>query len=78
MKSIFRGWQELPCWLKIRFFNAAIETILLYGCATWSLTETEEKSVDGSYTRMLTKVVNIKALDKKRNEDLNGDLPTIS
>ena len=42
-----------------------------------SLTKTEEKSLDGSYTRILRKVVNIRALDKMRSEDLYGDLPTI-
>ena len=69
---------DLPGWWKIRFFKAAVETILLYGCATWSLTKSEEKSLDRSYTRMLRKVLNVNALDKMRNEDLYGDLPPIS
>ena len=35
--------------LKIRFFIATIESILLYGCESWA----QEKSLDGTYTRML-------------------------
>ena len=35
------------------FFDAAVETILLLGCAKWSLTKAEEKSLDGSHTRNL-------------------------
>ena len=69
---------DLPGWWKIRFFKAAVETILLYGCATWSLTKSEEKSLDGSYTRMLRKVLNVNALDKIKNVDLYGKLPPIS
>ena len=45
--------------LKIMLFRATTETILLYGCQTWSLTVAEEKSLNGTYTRMLRKVKNI-------------------
>ena len=39
--------------LKIRFFTATIESILLYGCESWALSKEQEKSLDGTYTRML-------------------------
>ena len=35
------------------FFQAAIVSILLYGCTTWTLTKRMEKKFDGNYTRML-------------------------
>ena len=54
--------------------NKDTQTILLSSCATWSLTEKKEKSLDGSCTRMLRKVVNINVLDKLSNEELYGDL----
>ncbi len=41
---------------KLRLFKATVEPILLYGSSTWSLTETEEKRLDGTYTRMLRQV----------------------
>ena len=45
--------------LKLCFFIATIESILLYGCESWTLTEALEKSLDGTYTRMLRKAQNI-------------------
>ena len=53
-------WKSNMCKeLKMRFFIATIESILLYGCETWTLTVKQEKSLNGTYTRMLRKVHNI-------------------
>ena len=38
--------------IKRSFFQAAIVSILLYGCTTWMLTKWMEKKLDGNYTRM--------------------------
>ena len=38
--------------MKRSFFQAAVTSILLYGCTTWTLTKQLEKKVDGNYTRM--------------------------
>ena len=40
--------------MKRSFFQAAVTSILLYGCTTWTLTKRLEKKLDGNYTRMLT------------------------
>ena len=45
--------------LKIRFFIATIESISLYVCESWALSKAQEKSLDGTYTRMLRKALNI-------------------
>jgi hypothetical protein len=45
--------------LKIRFFIATIESILLYGCKAWTLTEAMEHSLNGTNTRMLRKALNM-------------------
>ena len=34
------------------------QSILLYGCATWTLTKRLEKNLDGNYTRMLRAILN--------------------
>ena len=34
--------------LKKRFFVATVESILLYGCESWTMTETMEKSLSGT------------------------------
>ena len=39
--------------MKRSFFQAAVASILLYGCTTWTLTKRLEKKLDGNYTRML-------------------------
>ena len=39
--------------MKRSFFRAAVVSILLYGCTTWTLTKRLEKKLDGNYTRML-------------------------
>ena len=38
--------------IKRSFFQAAVTSILLYGCTTWTLTKRLEKKLDGNYTRM--------------------------
>ena len=37
--------------MKRSFFQAAVTSILLYGCTTWTLTRRLEKKLDGNYTR---------------------------
>ena len=44
--------------MKRSFFQAAVVSILLYGCTTWTLTKRLEKRLDGNYTRMLRAVLN--------------------
>ena len=39
--------------MKRSFFQAAVVSILLYGCTTWTLTKRLEKKLDGNYKRML-------------------------
>ena len=52
--------------LKRRFFVSIVESILLYGCESWTLTEKMEKKLDGSYTRMLRKALNVESHHKQR------------
>ena len=44
--------------MKRNFFQAAVVSILLYGCTTWTLTKRLEKKLDGNYTRMLRAILN--------------------
>ena len=44
--------------MKRSFFQAAVVSILLYGCTTWTLTKRMEKKFDGNYTRMLRAILN--------------------
>ena len=44
--------------VKHSIFQAAIVSILLYGCTIWTLTKRMEKKLDGNYTRMLRAIQN--------------------
>ena len=44
--------------MKRSFFQAAVVSILLYGCTTWTLTKRLEKKLDGNYTKMLRAILN--------------------
>ena len=59
-------------------FIAACESVLLYGSETWTLTKAQEKSLDGTYTKMLRMVLGISWKDKVSNITLYGNLPRLS
>ena len=44
--------------MKRSFFQAAVVSVLLYGCTTGTLTKRLEKKLDGNYTRMLRAILN--------------------
>ena len=44
--------------MKRSFFQAAVTSILLYGCTTWTLTKRLEKKLDGNSIRMLRAIFN--------------------
>ena len=44
--------------MKRSFFQAAVISILLYGCTTCTLTKRLKKKLDGNYTRMLRAILN--------------------
>ena len=39
--------------MKHGYFQAAVMSILLYGCTAWTLTKHMKKKLDDNYTRML-------------------------
>ena len=44
--------------IKRSFFQAAVVSILLHGCTTWTLTKRTEKKFDVNYTRILSAILN--------------------
>ena len=63
---------------KLRVFAATVESVLTYGCEAWTLSPRLSKSLDGCYTRMLRKVLNISWKQHLTNKELYGDLPKLS
>ena len=64
--------------MKRSFFQAAVASILLYGCTTWTLTKRLEKKVDGNYTRMLRAILNKSWWQHPTRHQLYGHLPPIT
>ena len=63
--------------MKRSFFQAAVVSILLYGCTTWTLTQRMEKKLDGNYTRMLQAILNKSWRQHSTKQQLYGHLPPI-
>ena len=64
--------------MKLIFFQAAVVSILLYGCTTWALTKRMEKKLDGNYTRMLRAIFNKSWQQHPTRHQLYGHLPPIT
>ena len=64
--------------MKRSFFQAAVTSILLYGCTTWTLTKRLEKKLDGNYTRMLRAILNKSRQQHPTRHQLYGHLPPIT
>ena len=59
---------------KIRLMLATVESVMLYGCETWTLTNSLIKKLDGTYITILRMVLNIHWTNKIKNEIHYGAL----
>ena len=75
--SIIRK-SDLTDKMKRSFFLAAVVSILLYGCTTWTLTKRLEKKLDSNYTRMLRAILNKSWWQHPKKHQLYGHLPPIT
>ena len=64
--------------IKRSLFQAAVVSILLYGCTTWTLTKLLEKKLDGNYKRMLRAILNKFWQQHPTRHQLYGRLPPIT
>ena len=64
--------------IKRSFFQAAVVSILLYGCTTWTLTKRLKKKLDSNYTRMLRAIWNKSWQQHPTRHQLYGHLPPIT
>ena len=64
--------------IKCSFFQAAIVSILLYGCTTCTLTKRMEKRLDGNYKRMLRAILNKSWRQHPTKQQLYGHLRKLS
>ena len=71
------GEPNLTDKMKRSFFLAAVVSVLLYGCTTWTLTKRLEKKLDGNYTRMLRAILNKSWQQHPTRRQLYGHLPPV-
>ena len=72
-------WQSnISVKTKIAFFKACVESMLLYGSETWSMTKRLQENLDCTYTRLLMRVKNISWRQHKTKAEIYGDVPPIS
>ena len=64
--------------MKYSFFQAAIVSILLHGCTTWTLTKRVKKKKDGNYTRRLRAILNKSLRQYPIKQQLYGQIPPIT
>ena len=76
MRKLWKS--ELKDERKRRLFVATVESVLLYGAETWTLTAQQREALDGVYTRMLRIALNVSWNDYVRNVNLYGGLPRVS
>ena len=87
--SIAKAWQALNglsiVWksslsdsLKRAFFRATVQSVLLYGSSTWTLTRHLENRLDGTFTKMLRSILNVTWKDHPTKRRLYGSLPPVS
>ena len=64
--------------LKISFFQATVESVILYGAESWTLTGKMSDRLDGTYTRMLRVVLGVPWKEHKTNQELYGKLQRVT
>ena len=75
LNKLDRIWKsKLKRELKIQFFRTTIESVLLYGAESWTLTNSMCRRLDGTCTIMLRAVVGFTWRDRKTNNEVYGQL----
>ena len=72
MKSVWKS--NLSQSIKVSFFQATVESVLLYGFKSWGLKETLQKSLDGCFTGMLRAALNINWSEHVTSKQLYGGM----
>ena len=79
MSSLDVFWKsDMSRKVKLKIFRAAVEPVLLYGCETWTLKTSLENELDGVYTRLLRRALNITWRSHTTNKVLYGNIPYIT
>ena len=64
-------------YFSLLLFQAAVVSVLLHRCTTWTLTKRMERKLDSNCTRMLRSVLNKSWRQHPTKQQLDGHLPPI-
>ena len=64
--------------LRVALFKATIETVILYGAETLTLTQVLSTKLDGTYTKLLRYIFQRHWSEHPTIAELYGDLPKVS
>ena len=73
LKNIWKSGMRRD--MKVRLFRATVESVLLYGSETWTISQSLVKRINGCYSRMLRMALNIHWQQMISNVDLFGNIP---
>ena len=76
MRTVWKS--NLKRSLKVQFFRAIVESVLLYGSETWTLTKAMGKRLNGAYTRMLRVALGHTWQEHLKNGELYGKLKKVT
>ena len=71
-------WILLTDIMKHSSFQAAVVSILLYGCTTWILTKRPVEKLDSNYTRILRAILNSSRRQNSTRQQMYDLLPPIT
>ena len=63
--------------LRVKVFKVIAQSIFMYGCQSWILTDAARQLLQGAYTRMLRFVRNLRFDDHPNMDTIYGDVPSI-
>ena len=78
-KRMHRVWQSnVSRNIKVRLFQATVETVLLYGAEAWMMTKGLERALNGTYTRLLRYALGIRWQDHQTNDQVYQNIQPVS
>lgn len=64
--------------IKFRLFRSCVESVLLYGSETWTVSKNMEQRINGTYTKLLRRIFNVSWKSHTTNKELYRNIPPLS
>ena len=71
-------FKQSGCDMKKNWFEATVESVLVFGATSWPITKSLKKAIDGAYTRILRVVLNISEKQHSTKNEFYSNIPPVS